>query len=174
MSLLRNDSVDVDSLWNLHLHHSMTLTSYQHHFHKVADISNLNPLAYDTNQKKGNLFYTVCNHEKISKILRTIKMSIQFPEIVWSVSINICRGIVASAQMQYFHNLLIPAFSQQQTVQCFLKPPASSYSQTLFLRMQLIFEVNIPNLKVSSRARGYEYNREILFSSKPALNLEFY
>lgn len=152
----------------------MTLTSYQCHFRKVADTSNLNPLAYDTNQKKRTLFYTVCNHEKISKILRRIKMSIQFAEMVWSVSINICRGIVASAQMQYFLNLLIPAFSQQQTVQCLVKPPASSYSQTLFLRVQLIFEVNIPNLKASSRARGYECNREILFSSKPALNSEFY
>ena len=55
------------------------MTSYQPHFHKAADKSNLNPLAYDTKSEKITLFYTVYNHEKI---IRTVKMSIPFAEKV--------------------------------------------------------------------------------------------
>lgn len=76
-------------------------------------------------QKKITLFYTVYNHEKI---IRTVKMSIPFAEKVWSVPINICRGAVTNAQMQYFYKLIILASSQQQTVQCFFRAPASSHS----------------------------------------------
>lgn len=79
---------------------------------------------------------------------------------------------MTKAQAQYFHELIMPDFTQQNAVQCLAKPLASSHSQiaseSAIGYLNWHFHPMVPKW-----ARGYEYYGEILFSSKTSLNLEF-